>query len=371
VSDLKTTPTDAAAAWDSFCETLLRAGQQILRPETPRDALSQAEGFRYLSRLTRLALEMNVESGTPEFPTFMVPSHETAKIGADNPDNLYQLALISGQYEYRVRGHRGDAENINFSTKRGGYGIDGKLLPSDAIQAKNMQFAADGSFELILSQQRHPGNWLRLTPDTTQFLVRQYLPRRHEQTPAQLSIECINTGRMRPPPLDPARFDSKLRMAAAFVENTAQLFADWAQSYQPAVNTLPFADQALCQSVGGDPNILYYHGFWKLSTDQALVIHIPYLPECDFWNVVIQNYWMESLDFRYGHVCINKETAHYEADGSIKVIFAARDPGHPNWLDTAGHPCGTMCFRLVGAKTPTEVTTRLAQLDTLTGAAAI
>jgi len=321
-----TTPVDAAAAWSSFCQTLLRAGRQILRPEAPRDALSQAEGFRYLSRLTRLALEMNVESGTPEFPTFMTPSHETAKIGADNPDNLYQLALIDGQYDYLVRGHRGDAENINFSTKRGGYGIDGKLLPSDAIQAKDMQFADDGSFELTVSQRPHPGNWLGLTPDTTQFLVRQYLPRRREQTPAQLSIECLNSNGMRPPPLDAARFESTLRMAATFVENTAGLFADWAQSYQPNVNTLPFADQALCQSVGGDPNILYYHGFWKLNPDEALAIHIPHMPTCDFWNVVIQNYWMESLDFRYGHVCINKETAYYETDGSIKVIFAARPP---------------------------------------------
>jgi len=367
VSDLKTTPVDAAAAWSSFCETLLRAGQQILRPEAPRDPLSQAEGFRYLSRLTRLALEMNVESGNPEFPTLMVPSHETAKIGADNPDNLYQLALISGQFDYLVRGHRGDAENINFSTKRGGYGVDGTLLPSDAIQAKNMQFSADGSFELILSQTPHPGNWLKLTSDTTQFLVRQYLPRRRGQTPAQLGIECINTTGTRPPPLDPIQFDEKLRMAAAFVENTAHLFADWAHSYQPAVNTLPFADQALCQSVGGDPNILYYHGFWKLNVEEALIIHIPHLPECDFWNVVIQNYWMESLDFRYGHVCINKETAHHEPDGSIKVIFSARNPGHPNWLDTAGHACGTMCFRMVGAKEPAEVNTRIVQLNSLNG----
>jgi len=366
VSDLKTTSADAAAAWSHFCETLLRAGQQILRPEAPHDALSQAEGFRYLSRLTRLALEMTVESGTPEFPTFMVPSHETAKIGADNPDNLYQLALISGEYEYLVRGHRGDAENINFSTKRGGYGLDGKLLPSDAIQAKNMQFAADGSFEMILSQKRYPGNWLGLTPDSTQFLVRQYLPRRHEQKPAQLSIECINTYKTRPPPLDPNRFDAKLRISSTFVENTAKMFADWAQSYQRSVNALPLADQSICQAAGGDPNILYYHGFWKLSASEALLIHIPNLPTCDFWNVVIQNYWMESLDYRYGNVHINKETAYYEPDNSVKIIFSSHDPGHPNWLDTAGHMCGTMCFRVVGSKEPTHVITQCIQLDTLT-----
>ena len=34
--------------------------------------------------------------------------------------------------------------------------------------------------------------------------------------------------------------------------------------------TMPPADQALCQSVGGDPNIYYYHSYWKLAPDEAL-----------------------------------------------------------------------------------------------------
>ena len=48
-------------AWADFCETLKRSGQQILRAEAPSDALTRTEGFRYLSRLLRIALEMHVE----------------------------------------------------------------------------------------------------------------------------------------------------------------------------------------------------------------------------------------------------------------------------------------------------------------------
>jgi hypothetical protein len=77
-------------AWADFCETLKRSGQQILRAEAPSDALTRTEGFRYLSRLLRIALEMHVEFADADFPGFFSPSHETAKIGADNPDNLYQ-----------------------------------------------------------------------------------------------------------------------------------------------------------------------------------------------------------------------------------------------------------------------------------------
>ena len=32
--------------------------------------------------------------------------HETAKMGSDNPDNYYQNAKISGEFEYRIKGNR-------------------------------------------------------------------------------------------------------------------------------------------------------------------------------------------------------------------------------------------------------------------------
>ena len=48
-------------AWDQFCDRLKEAGQIILWPETPVDELHRAEGWRYLSRLTRMALEVCFE----------------------------------------------------------------------------------------------------------------------------------------------------------------------------------------------------------------------------------------------------------------------------------------------------------------------
>jgi hypothetical protein len=54
---------------------------------------------------------------------------------------------------------------------------------------------------------------------------------------------------------------------------------------------------------------------------------------------------MESLDYRYYNICISKGNATIEKDGSIKVIVAHQDPGLPNWIETAGHNEGTMCWR--------------------------
>ncbi|CAK9890379.1 MULTISPECIES: DUF1214 domain-containing protein [Pseudomonas] len=350
--------------WHAFCDVLKRSGDQILRAEAPADAHTRAEGFRYLSRLMRIALEMHVEFADPDFPGFFSPSHETAKIGADNPDNLYQYARLNGHNSYRVSGQRGSVAYLSFGTQKGGYETDGTMTPTGAIDADHLEVNADGSFEIILSQQPTGGNWLRLEPESNALIVRQTFLDRKTEKPAQLRIERIGSGD-KPGPLDPHQLHQGLQRAASFVENTARLFADWAQGYQAHSNQLPPANQALCQSVGGDPNIFYYHSHWALEDDEALLIEVETVPDCDFWNLQINNYWMESLDYRYHRICLNKHSAQYNDQGGVRLILSARDPGLPSWLETAGQRQGTLCLRWVGAIEHVHPTTRIVKTDSL------
>ena len=115
---------------------------------------------------------------------------------------------------------------------------------------------------------------------------------------------------------------------------------------------------------GGDPNIAYYHSYWELAADEALVIEVT-PPECEYWNFQLNNYWMESLDYRHYEVCINKAGARLNDDGSVRLVVAARDPGVFNWLDTAGHAFGTMCFRWVRAPEHPQPRTRVVKLSEL------
>ena len=345
-------------AWDEFCDTLKRAGAQVLRNEAPATVLDRAEGWRYLTRLLRLGLAMHLEYADADFPGFFAPSHETAKIGADNPDNLYLMARINGAHEYVIRGKRGTVPYLSFGTQKGGYETDGRMVQTGFLDGEKLQSSRDGSFEIVLSQQPREGNWLKLEPASNAVIVRQtFLDRKREQ-PAQLSIERLGAT-ARPEPLSAERIHAGLSHTARFVEGTARLFADWAQRYQAHENALPPADQALCQRVGGDPNIFYYHSYWKLGPGESLVVHIPRIPECRFWNLQVNNYWMESLDYRYHRICVNKHSAKVDADGSVTVVIAHRDPGHPNWLETAGHGSGTLCMRWVGAREPVHPTTRV------------
>lgn len=91
---------------------------------------------------------MHLEFADPDFPGFITPSHETAKIGADNPDNLYRYARLNGAQRYRVSGQRGSVAYLSFGTQKGGYETDGKMIQTGFIDASQLQLDAQGNFEI-------------------------------------------------------------------------------------------------------------------------------------------------------------------------------------------------------------------------------
>jgi hypothetical protein len=334
--------------WEDFCDRLKAAGDVILRPETPVTEIDRAEGWRYLSRLTRVALEMMLEHADADFPTFYSASHATAKIGADNPDNLYFNATIAGDRDYRLRGTRGTVPFLSFGTKANRYATDGTMASTGELDGKDLVLNPDGSFEITVSGERRPGNWLPSAADTTLLIVRETFLDRPREVPATVTIERLD-GPTAPRPLSAQHLDRGLMSAAAFVAGTARTFADWTQVFRAKPNALETVDQTPFRKAGGDPNIFYLHGYWQIAPDEALVIDTP-VPECDLWNFQLDNYWMESLDYRYLPVCVNKHTARYNPDGSVTFVVAAFDPGVGNFLDTAGHRSGTMLLRWTRAR---------------------
>jgi hypothetical protein len=49
----------------------------------------------------------------------------------------------------------------------------------------------------------------------------------------------------------------------------------------------------------------------------------------------------------------------------VRIVISARDPGVPNWLTTAGHRQGTLCFRWIGAEEIVHPKTRVAKIADL------
>src|SRR5690606_5064843 len=88
--------------------------------------------------------------------------------------------------------------------------------------------------------------------------------------------------------------------------------------------------------------------YWDLAPDEALVIETT-VPDCTYWNVQVNNYWDESLDYRHLTIHHNNETVVYEPDGRVRLVLAHGETGARNPIETGGHRRGAFMWRWVGA----------------------
>ncbi len=356
---------NSGALWREFCDQLAAAGEQILEEGMPDDDLTRAEGFRYLTRLLRLSLEKNIEFADCDFPQFYSLSHETAKIGNDNPDNYYLNCEVDASRDYLITGNRGSVAYLSIESKAGSFAGGGDMAPTGHVALDDLVFDTEGNFELVVSQRDQPGNWLPMTPATDNLLVRQTFRDRSVERRAEMNIRCLNPRGT--DTLDPGRFAEALSRVVPFVAGTAGLFTDWMTIFSGHINRLPPNDQAMCLRAGGDPSIHYHNSRWQLAADEALVITFQPPRQCRTWNFQLSNFWMESLDYRYHRISINADSAIPQADGSVRIVVSHRESGPPdeNWLTTAGHSHGAMLLRYVEAEDFPPVTTAVVPLSRL------
>ena len=349
MSDDPIQKVNTAEAWTEFCELLKKAGDVLLREDLARSPFDMAEGHRYLLRLLRAGTQTFGERQGPEYPIFRaMPA--LVKMGLDNPDNYYLGTGVNPDYDYVIRGNRGTIHYMSFAAQNQNFSAPDKITGGAGhLNDAEIEIDADGNFEIIASQNEQPGNWLRMNPHTSQILLRQtFLDRAHE-TPVAVEIECLSAGEP-PPPLTPERVPALLSGSAMYAIGCASWFADWVTDMKKKapVNQFHLPDAENHRLLGGDPNIRIWLGTWELAPDEALVIEAT-PPDCHYWNFQLGNIWAESLDYDFRRVHINSGQAELRDDGSFELVVAHRDPGHPNWIDTAGHDHGTMAVRWVRA----------------------
>lgn len=336
--------------WDDFCDRLKAAGALVRSDGTPKDVMNQALGYRFLTRILRAGLEQGVDYADTQYPAFYRLADETKKMLNDNPDNYYENCKVDSRFEYRISGNRGTVKWFSIGVKAGAGG-PGAMASTGEIDSSQMTFDDDGNFEIVMSKEKKQGNWLPMTEDSTNLVVRQTFGNRKQERRAEFAIECLNPERPNNN-LIPEELETQFDRALGFLESTVGIGLEWTKTYrETTLNELPSHDQPMLQAAGGDPTINYYQSHWELAPDEALAVTIEGLPECQTWNLQLSDFWMESLEHRYFEISVNKFTARYEDDGSVKILIAHEDPGpaHPNWLNTLGYDQGGMLGRIVGA----------------------
>jgi len=349
------TQVETGEAWRELCRLLEEAGAVLQRDDLGLDTFDKAEGLRYLARLTQNGLLSFLEAPGPRHPAFLsMPSH--CGFGLDNPDNVYSSASVDPALEYRITGTRGTIRYLSFAAQNQNFARPERITGGAGhLDHTDLEIDDGGTFTVIASQDEHPGNWLRLAPDTSMVLVRQTfaLP---TEVPAALEIECLGVDDP-PPMLEPRAVPNQLLGGAMYAIGASSWFADWVAPWRAEPNQLHFPDPEHHRLVGGDPNIVFQLGYWALEPDEALIVEAT-PPRCEYWNFQLGNIWAECLDKRR-QISRNIATTTVEPDGSFRLVVAHADPGHPNWIDTAGHRHGIMGLRWVAAETHPPATTRV------------
>ena len=247
--------------WDDFCDRLKAAGALVRSDGAPRDVMNQALGYRFLTRILRAGLEQGVDYADTQYPAFYRLADETKKMLNDNPDNYYENCKVDSRFEYRISGNRGTVKWFSIGVKAGAGG-PGAMASTGEIDSSQMTFDDDGNFEILMSKEKKQGNWLPMTEDSTNLVVRQTFGNRKQERRAEFAIECLNPERPNNN-LIPEELETQFDRALGFLESTVGIGLEWTKTYrETTLNELPSHDQPMLQAAGGDPTINYYQSHW-------------------------------------------------------------------------------------------------------------
>jgi hypothetical protein len=347
----------SAAAFDGLLAALGEIRDHYVQSEDRhRDETEVLEGFRYVLHMLSEANDLLTESD-PARPYFTPMVSHSRKFLGDNPDAIYFQAVIRDDRAYRVTGRRDHQTYVSFTVHGADPtgGINGPVLAD--VNDAAIDFGADGSFELILSAEKQPGNWIELPAGSRYLFVRNYylLPHSVQNDPnarVVLAIEPLDDPGPEPP-LDDVTFAARLDDAAAFLRaTTLGLRVFGAPATVPfvsnVVNTVgpPWSFRNAGVDAAGAVDIYYSSGTFDLADGDALVME-GMLPPSRFTNVVLWNVHMQTFDYRTRRCSLNNAQMETGPDGSYRIVISATDPGVPNWLDTGGHRRGTVFWRFL------------------------
>ncbi len=316
-------------------------------PNTPLDYQGVLEGYKWIFSILQVGLDAYVW-GDPVRPRFVDIVGPYKKWGGDNADAFYLFAPIDPQRTYIVSGQRHDSVYLSLTVYGGPNDGHYSERIVGTINDRMLDIGPDGRFQMVLSpepvgsgDQPEPqdGAWLKLEPDAVCAITRDYLVDPANQRRAEFRIEAVD------PPATYREDDDDLarRFGAAltWVRDQATIVPLGLGEPNSIDEPYPVPTTTFGWAAG---DAAYAMGSFELADDEALIIE-GRSPECAFWNLCLWNPFLHIYNADYDRVTINGGQVAYEPDGSWTIVVSERDPGHPNWVRTQGHPQGRLWFR--------------------------
>ncbi len=319
--------------------------------------------------VARLALEsltsqgVDMIGGDANAPEFLPAIGFLFNVGQPNADTIYRSARVDGSGSYRLRGKAGTLNQAIIS----------QVVPRNAetgtgrthIDLARLKLDKQGRFDVLLSPEKpkgYRGEWWEMRPQASRLMVRMVSSDWTKEQAPTLSIERLDKPVARPR-RSAADLEARLRALPGMVDMMALMFVDHVEKLRADgyVNKLKTFDIA---SAGGLAGQYYYEGAYDLADDEALIVESDVPKVCRYRSLILTNELYETTDWYNNHSSLNKAQAAPDKDGKLRIVVANRDPGVPNWLDTAGHPKGLIQGRWMDCDShPVPVVTKVKLAD--------
>lgn len=339
---------ELSQAFGGLLDELRAIEHKFLTAEPPLDEPDVLDGYRLAFSLLRVAVDAYVW-GDKDNPRFVDIIGPYVKWGGDNSDAFYQLAPVDPARSYRVSGNRGDSVYLSITIYGGPDDGHYSNRIVRTLNQRSIEFDADGNFSFMLSG---------LDPDAVVALTRDYLDNPETDRRTTWTIEAID------PPVrrrdDRADLTRRLRAAKTWIAEQLSFIPTRISPANEIAEPFPVPQHAYGWSAA---DAAYAMGAYELQSDQALIIEGT-SPPCVFWNLCLWNPFLHTYDYTYERVTINGAHVDYEQDGSWRIVVSDRDPGHPNWVSTAGRVRGLIWLRwFLPEQTPQRPTCRVVGID--------
>ena len=329
-----------------FADAVVEAEKIIAAAPHVQTAQDLAEGYDYLAGSIRASLQM-AWAYQRDFPYFVQSTGPYTKLGLDNPDTLYLHSYLRDDAEYIVTGVRGSTRDLSFQILNGDYSPVEVPDSLTAFDDRELDIAADGSFELRFGPPRSdaPANYYPLGPGSAMLVVREVFSDWPAEQRGTLRIQRSDKIGQAPPAPDEALLAKRYTVAGKILLSrlrTFLAFPEWFYLKEP-VNTMTEPRR----TPGGLASQFSSAGHFDLAPDQAMIVTVPDAGRdlAPYQGIQLGSMWYISLDYINHQTSLTADQARRDPDGQLRFVISDSDPGVSNWLELTGRRRGYLQIR--------------------------
>ena len=330
----------------SFADAVLEAEKIIAAAPHVQTAQDLTEGYDYLAGSVEASLQM-AWAYQRDSPYFVQSTGPYTKLGLDNPDTLYLHAYVRDDAEYTVTGVRGSTRDLSFQVLNGDYSPVEVPDSLTAFDDRELEIAADGSFELRFGPARDdpPSNYFAFGPGSAMLVVREVYSDWTAERRGTLRIQRTDRIGQAPVPPDEALLAKRYNVAGKILLSrlrTFLAFPEWFYLKEP-VNTMTEPRR----TPGGLASQFSSAGHFDLAPDQAMIVTVPDAGRvlAPYQGIQLGSMWYISLDYINHQTSLTADQARRDPDDKLRFVISDTDPGVANWLECTGRRRGYVQIR--------------------------